>query len=131
MKHNTHQRARREQQVLFSPLRLTVTLALCIFIVEFLVMCLLHYAHGLSPLVEFLLDSTLLTVALSPLLVFMLFKPLMRLVDQYQITKDRAEIANRAKSAFLANMSHEIRTPLNAIIGFADLALKTTLSPKQ
>jgi len=37
------------------------------------------------------------------------------------IARDRAEAANRAKSAFLANMSHEIRTPMNAIIGFADL----------
>ena len=32
--------------------------------------------------------------------------------------RERAEAANRAKSAFLANMSHEIRTPMNAIIGF-------------
>jgi len=30
---------------------------------------------------------------------------------------DRAQSANRAKSAFLANMSHEIRTPINAIVG--------------
>ena len=37
------------------------------------------------------------------------------------VARDRAEAANRAKSAFLANMSHEIRTPMNAIIGFADL----------
>jgi signal transduction histidine kinase len=34
--------------------------------------------------------------------------------------QDRAEAANRAKSAFLANMSHELRTPLNAVMGFAD-----------
>src|SRR5581483_3892413 len=33
---------------------------------------------------------------------------------------EKAEAANRAKSAFLASMSHELRTPLNAIIGFAD-----------
>lgn len=35
--------------------------------------------------------------------------------------KERAEKANRAKSAFLANMSHELRTPLNAVLGFAQL----------
>jgi PAS domain S-box-containing protein len=35
--------------------------------------------------------------------------------------QERAEAANRAKSAFLANMSHELRTPLNAVLGFAEL----------
>lgn len=35
--------------------------------------------------------------------------------------REKAEEANRLKSAFLANMSHEIRTPLNAIIGFSTL----------
>ena len=37
-----------------------------------------------------------------------------------ETARDKAESANRAKSAFLANMSHEIRTPLNAIIGFSE-----------
>lgn len=35
--------------------------------------------------------------------------------------REKAEEANRLKSAFLANMSHEIRTPLNAIVGFSTL----------
>ena len=35
--------------------------------------------------------------------------------------KEKAEEADRLKSAFLANMSHEIRTPLNAIVGFSDV----------
>ena len=35
--------------------------------------------------------------------------------------KEKAEEADRLKSAFLANMSHEIRTPLNAIVGFSNL----------
>jgi len=41
-----------------------------------------------------------------------------------ECTKDmaqKADAANRAKSAFLANMSHEIRTPMNAVLGFAEL----------
>ncbi|MHC1707011.1 MAG: hybrid sensor histidine kinase/response regulator [Bacteroidales bacterium] len=35
--------------------------------------------------------------------------------------KEKAQEADKLKSAFLANMSHEIRTPMNAIIGFSDL----------
>jgi PAS domain S-box-containing protein len=40
---------------------------------------------------------------------------------ELQAERDRAETANRAKSAFIANMSHELRTPITAVLGYCEL----------
>ncbi|WP_297089688.1 PAS domain S-box protein [uncultured Draconibacterium sp.] len=45
--------------------------------------------------------------------------------------KEKAEEADRLKSAFLANMSHEIRTPMNGILGFAELLDQNNLTESQ
>lgn len=42
---------------------------------------------------------------------------------ELRYAKERAEEANRMKSAFVSNMSHEVRTPLNAIVGFSGLLI--------
>jgi signal transduction histidine kinase/response regulator RpfG family c-di-GMP phosphodiesterase len=66
------------------------------------------------------------------------FKDNMQRADQLSVEVARSEQARllseqiaAEKTAFLALMSHEIRTPLNAMLGMAQLALKSELSLPQ
>ncbi len=47
--------------------------------------------------------------------------------EELRIAEERANEAEKLKSAFLTNLSHELRTPMNAVIGFSSLLDDDTL----
>ncbi|CAK8720867.1 MAG: Signal transduction histidine kinase [Candidatus Electronema aureum] len=56
---------------------------------------------------------------------------LLKMRQQLQEARLRAEAASQSKSVFLANMSHEIRTPMSAIMGMTDLSLEKAVDSQQ
>lgn len=51
--------------------------------------------------------------------------------EEMSVEKERADDANRAKSAFLAVVSHEIRTPMSGIMGMVKMLTDSGLDKKQ
>lgn len=80
-----------------------------------------------------------LLVGLCVLQVFLIwlfvFRPLYNtiLFQHEEIVNSmlNVESANRSKTDFLANISHEIRTPMTAILGYADLLKRDTISSEE
>ena len=76
----------RDTELLFSPKRLVIILALWIFIVEAFVMLLFNAIEflGTSEKIEAFLDAAILTITLFIVLYFKLFKPLVILIAEYR-----------------------------------------------
>jgi len=94
--------------VILSPMRLMITLALCIFIAEMLIMVVLEKFEPPRN-VEILLDSSILTIVLFAILYYDLFKPLVVLINDYKMK----EIQLKAYQEHLEQKVQERTTELN------------------
>lgn len=74
---------------------------------------------------EILLISLIMSYSLL-IMYFTIENPDIKLLNEVEIAKNKAEKANAAKTDFLSSMSHEIRTPLNGIVGFSEAILEET-----
>lgn len=73
---------------ILSPLRLVLSIGLCIFTAETLVMIVLEYFEP-SKSIETLLDSSILTAILFVFLYYILFKPVVILINDYKLNEKK------------------------------------------
>lgn len=72
---------------------------------------------------EYVTDGEVFCITLIFLLITASVKTIQDIIKGEK-EKQRALVANEAKTKFLANMSHEIRTPINTILGMNEMILR-------
>src|SRR5512147_2004614 len=86
-----------------SPARSMLFIVVSVFLIEALVMGVLHHLHA-SPLVEALIDSILLVFFLSPMLYHFLFRPLLRQINERKRTEESLQIERNKLRSILDAM---------------------------
>ena len=115
-----------------SPTRMLMYLVLTIFVVEAIVMGLLHtVAQDLGPLLEALVDSAALVLLVFPVLYVALFRPMNRTIDHLQTQKEALKNAKQTidqteeqrNNLEILNqvLRHDICNDIQLITAYADM----------
>lgn len=82
----------------------------------------------INTIIQSIWPQILLVNSILSLVTFLMYhtieNPDIKIMEELNLARERADKANNAKTEFLSSMSHEIRTPLNAIDGFSQLILE-------
>ncbi len=119
-------------------MRLVLVLLLATFTIEFGIMAVLLDLLRIvrNGWLEAVIDASVLSALLLPVLFFLVFRPMARQVEELERTEKELERtqavlqdALRVKTEFMNNVTHELRTPLNSVLGFTELLLDEVPGP--
>jgi signal transduction histidine kinase len=99
-----------------------------VFFAEFLVMLLLARLPKLEPVVEALVDASLLSSFIVPALYLFVYRPLKENISKRQRTEAEQQQmleVDRIKSQFISTAAHELGTPLTSVMGYSELLLSS------
>ncbi len=107
-----------------SPIRLLVVMGVSIYVIEFLVMVVLIYIRLESEFAHALLDSTILILLLSPILYYILFRPLvMQAIERKKMEEELFRAQKLESLGMLAGgIAHDYNNLLTAIMANISLA---------
>lgn len=99
-----------------------------VFFAEFLVMLLLARLPKFEPVVEALVDASLLSSFVVPALYLFVYRPLKENISKRQRTEAEQQQmleVDRIKSQFISTAAHELGTPLTSVMGYSELLLSS------
>ena len=102
-----------------SALRIFVVTILSIIAMEAVLTNILHHFRDISPLLEPIIHTALLTIGISPVIYFTMYRPFTRYIKAHQRSEDARLIGElhlkNAREYFTAVTSHELYTPLTKL----------------